>query len=233
VAPSPSFFARAPLGAYRFLQTGAPAEAAAAPEAPSPEAPAPAATAAATKKKAAAAAKKAAAAAAAETPEAKAAAKKKLKKAKAAAAGAVPRALSAYTLFMKDKAKETMRREGLSAPDAMRALSARWAALPAAERAPYAQEADLSKAASAAARAELKARRPPPSAYMAFAAEVVRGLRASDPSAPPTQGMRLAGERWRRLSAGEKAALGEAARAARDAWRGAAAPPGGERGAAS
>jgi hypothetical protein len=182
----------------RCLQTGTPAEAAAA--------------AATTTKTGAAAAKKPAKKAAADGGAAKT--KKKKKK-----VPAVPRPLSAYTLFTKDNAKDVMQRQGLSAPDAMRALAARWAGLGPSERAPFLRRAQESKAAADAMRAEIKARRAPPSAYSAFSAEVMRELRAAHPPAAPTDCVRMAAERWRRLSAGERQQLEDAARAARDAWR--------------
>jgi hypothetical protein len=185
----------------RCLQTGTPAEAAAA--SATTKAPKPAAG------KKSGGTKKAAAGAAADG------AKKKKKK----KTPAVARPLSAYTLFTKDNAKDIMQRQGLSAPDAMRALAARWATLGAGERAPYLRRAAESKAAADAARAEIKARRPPPSAYSAFSAEVMRELRAGHPPAAPTDCVRMAAERWRRLSAGERQKLEDAARAARDAWR--------------
>lgn len=130
---------------------------------------------------------------------------------------APPRALSAYTMFVKATSSRWFTK-GAAATDAIRAASAAWKGMGDAERAPYVAMALEAAEAARAARGAAKAARAPPSAYAAFVSEQMPALRAARPGEPAPALMRAAAAAWREVPESEKLQRKLASDRARAEW---------------
>lgn len=135
----------------------------------------------------------------------------------------VPRALTAYTFYIKEQAKLRVQGSGKSAPHMIKELAAEWKSLSDVQKEPYTQLAAQSKAESASKRAALKEeqalKRPPLTAYNLWCQEIAQELKASSPHLKGPDILREAAARWRALPNGEKQRREAEANAVRDAWK--------------
>jgi hypothetical protein len=143
---------------------------------------------------------------------------------KSATAGDVPRALTAYAIFIQQTSSRWFA-GGATGKDALRRAGEAWGAMSDTEKAPYVALALKSKLAAAAARGEAEkkadAERAPLTAYAAFVAETVARRRDEEPGGEPRSGkQRLmdAAAAWRGLPESEKVKRQQAASSARAEW---------------
>lgn len=130
----------------------------------------------------------------------------------------VPRALTAYTWYVKEQA--TARKgEASSATDLMKLIARDWKGLSDQQKKPYNDLAAKSKAEAAAARGEVKTNKAPPSAYIQWHQEVFREVKASNPSMKATDITKEVAVRWHALPQAEKDRRSAAAKAAKEDWK--------------
>ncbi len=136
---------------------------------------------------------------------------------KARAAPKVPRASSAYSMFIKDHASLHMA-GGKTAPEAVRELASKWKTLSDAERAPYNARAAEAKATVAAAREAAKANRKPLAPYATFVSETMGALRTEQPGLSAPEYMQMVAVRWKELPQADKERRKQEHSAAVAAW---------------
>lgn len=143
--------------------------------------------------------------------------KEQTKTPKTAKAAKVPRALGAYTFFVKEQA--AARKGEAKASEMMKILGQEWKQLSTQQKKPYEDMAARSKAEVAEAREKAKADRPPLSAYNIWCSEVCKDLKLQNPSMKATDMMKEAAARWKALPANEKDRRTADANAAKEAWK--------------
>lgn len=130
-----------------------------------------------------------------------------------------PRALSAYTFFIKEQVPKLGNDPSIPRNERFRYVSQQWKGLSDAEKAPYQQLAAESKANSEAIRAERKAQGIPLNPYAKYVSEIMSSLRATHPDRPAPELMKLAAESWKLVSAGEKERRQQQYRDAKNLWK--------------
>eukprot|EP00775_Hariotina_reticulata_P007968 gene7968-8166_t len=129
----------------------------------------------------------------------------------------IPRALSAYTLFIKEQAAS---RKGTGkGATFLQELAQEWKALPDAQKEPYQQQAAAMKSSSSELRAANKAAKAPGSAYNQWCKEEFVRLNINNPGLKGVEYIRLAAQSWKALPEAEKAARKDAAAKAREDWK--------------
>jgi hypothetical protein len=129
----------------------------------------------------------------------------------------VKRALSAYSFFVKEQVPKLDKSNMTT--DHFTVVSQKWKSLSEEERKPYEQLAEEDKAVTAAARAEMKANRPPLNSYAKFVQELIPTLKSTHPGWGAPEMMRHAAEAWRSVSDADKARRTEQYRAAMAAYK--------------
>lgn len=132
----------------------------------------------------------------------------------------VPRALSAYNLFVKSAGTE-FKGKGMKGPQVLQVLRDRWQGLSDQEKAAYVQQAAEEKVRAATARQQLKASRPPvhTNAYTSYVSEVLPTIKQQHPGLPITEYFKLVAAQWKALPEGDITRRKEAAKKAMDTWR--------------
>lgn len=130
----------------------------------------------------------------------------------------LPRALSAYTFFVKEQAGSNIG----GGKDLLLRCAEKWHAMGDAQKAPYLSLAEKSKEDSArmraAAKAEAKAKAGPLMHYTAYVQEVLPSLRAANPGLESKEYLKLASGQWKQLPEAERERRKAAYHKARDAW---------------
>jgi len=139
------------------------------------------------------------------------------KKAKPAPAKPVkaPRAIGAYSFFVKEQAGKY---SGFKGPDLIRQCALDWKQLQPADKAPFEALAAASKEQAAAERAELKKQRAPLQPYAAYVSRTIQELRARQPGLAVVDYMRMAAEQWKHVPDADKEQAKADYAAARAAW---------------